>query len=222
MTGTDLFPLSPESYGFGLADQWLVGLLMFAFVSSITPGPNNILLASSGARFGMRKTIAHAAGIWMGMVTLLCLAAAGFGALAATAPSLVIGLQIMAAVALIWTAIGMLRATPVLGDSAAIDVKPWSFWQGVGFQYLNPKALMMAMTAVALTPLSNSPSLSLVALMIAAFMAISIPCTWVWVLTGAAMRRALSSPRRQRAFNIVMAGLLVATIPLSMFPSMMA
>lgn len=158
----------------------------------------------------------------MGMVTLLCLAAAGFGALASTAPSLVIGLQIMAAVALVWTAIGMVRAAPTVGDETAIDMKPWSFWQGAGFQYLNPKALMMAVTAVALTPLTSSPSLSLVVLMIVAFMAISIPCTWAWVLTGAAMRRALRSPQRQRAFNIVMAVLLIATIPLSMFPSLMA
>jgi len=206
------------------ADPWLAGLLLFAFVSSITPGPNNILLASSGARFGLRRTIAHAAGIWAGMVTLLAVAAMGFGAVAATAPSLVVGLQILAAVALLWTAIGMLRAQPAHGGGPAADAagRPWSFWQGLGFQYLNPKALMMAMTAVAMTPLSNTPSVTLVALMIAAFMIVSIPCTWIWVLMGAALRRALNSPSRQRTFNAVMAALLVATIPLSIIPSMSA
>jgi threonine/homoserine/homoserine lactone efflux protein len=223
MTINDLFPNSLNSLGSSFADQWLVGLLMFAFVSSITPGPNNVLLAASGARFGSRRTMAHAAGIWTGMVTLLVLAAAGFGALASTSPSLVLGLQMMAVMALLWTALGMLRAPVVTTASYSTSgeaAQPWSFWQGVGFQYLNPKALMMAVTAVAMTPLTNTLSFQLVALMIVTFMVVSIPCTWLWVLAGAALRSALSSPTRQRAFNIVMAVLLVATIPLSMFPSM--
>jgi threonine/homoserine/homoserine lactone efflux protein len=201
-------------------DPWLAGLLVFAFVSSITPGPNNILLAASGARFGSRRTISHAAGIWAGMVTLLALAATGFGALAATAPSLVTALQILAALALLWTAMSILRASSNTSGDSPEAARPWTFWQGLGFQYLNPKALMMAMTAVAMTPLTSAPSLSLAALMIAAFMIVSIPCTWAWVLTGAALRRSLSSPARRRAFNVVMAMLLVATIPLSILPAM--
>jgi threonine/homoserine/homoserine lactone efflux protein len=207
----------------GVIDSWLIGLMVFAFVSSITPGPNNILLAASGARFGSRRTVAHAGGIWAGMVTLLLLAAAGFGALAATAPALVIGLQIMAAAALVWTAVGLVRTAPrgTAAESPAAG-RPWSFWQGLGFQYLNPKALMMAVTAVAMTPLGAQPSPKLVAAMIAAFMIVSIPCTWVWVLTGAALRRALHSPARQRAFNLAMAALLVATIPLGFMPAMSA
>ncbi len=203
--------------------SWLVGLLMFAFVSSITPGPNNILLASSGARFGSRRTLGHAAGIWAGMVTLLSLAAIGIGALTAAAPDLVKALQILAALALLWTAVSMLRAAPsATKTEARPSDKPWSFWQGMGFQYLNPKALMMAMTAVAMTPLTTTPSPALVASMVVAFMLVSIPCTWLWVLVGAALRQTLSTPARQRAFNIVMATLLVATIPISILPAISA
>lgn len=200
------------------ADQWLLGLLAFAFVSSITPGPNNILLAASGARFGLRRTLGHAAGIWAGMVTLLLLAVAGFDAITTTAPSLALALQIMAAVALLLTAISMLRAPTTPATTDPNNAQPWSFWQAVGFQYLNPKALMMAVTAAAMTPQAIH-WLGAATQMIAAFMLVSIPCTWLWVLAGAALRRTLSSPSRQRAFNIVMAGLLVATIPLGFLPA---
>jgi len=209
-------------------EPWLVGLLTFAFVSSITPGPNNILLAASGARFGLRRTVAHAAGIWAGMVTLLLLAAVGFGAIASTAPSLAFGMQILAAVALITTAVSMLREdTATSATDQPIAAKPWSFWQAVGFQYLNPKALMMAVTAAAMTPQLSGPQVltdgaGTAAMMIAAFMIVAIPCTWTWVLAGAALRQTLSSPRRKRVFNIVMALLLVATIPLSLAPAAMA
>jgi threonine/homoserine/homoserine lactone efflux protein len=196
-------------------DQWLLGLLSFAFVSSITPGPNNILLASSGARFGVKRTLGHAAGIWAGMVTLLLLAALGFGALNATAPSLAVGLQVLAAIALIVTAWSMLRedtGTPTHDQHH--EAKPWSFWQAVGFQYLNPKALMMAITAAAMTPQTQSWFIT-ASVLIVAFMIISVPCTGAWMLAGSALRKTLNSPRRRRVFNIVMAVLLVATIPLS-------
>jgi threonine/homoserine/homoserine lactone efflux protein len=198
-------------------DQWLIGLLSFAFVSSITPGPNNILLASSGARFGIKRTLKHAAGIWAGMVTLLLLAALGFGALSATAPSLAVALQVLAAIALILTAWSMLRedTRKSTGTTENPDVQPWSFWQAVGFQYLNPKALMMAVTAAAMTPQAETSWFVTAAILIAAFMIISIPCTGLWMLAGSALRRTLNSPRRKRIFNIIMATLLVATIPLS-------
>lgn len=196
-------------------DQWLLGLLSFAFVSSITPGPNNILLASSGARFGVKRTLRHALGIWAGMVTLLLLAALGFGALNATAPSLAVGLQVLAAVALIITAWSMLRAdTTATPSEHAHEAQPWSFWQALGFQYLNPKALMMAVTAAAMTP-QTAPWTTTAGVLIVSFMIVSVPCTGAWMLAGSALRRTLNSPRRKRAFNIVMAVLLVATIPLS-------
>ncbi len=218
--------LNPEMTLLGqpLSSSWLLGLLMFAFVSSITPGPNNILLASLGARFGARRTLPHAAGIWAGMVSLLALSALGVGALAANAPAVVGVLQVAASVALLWTALSMLRPTPMAtpGTPAEVEDQPWSFWQGVGFQYLNPKALMMAVTAVAMTPMATIPSAKSVVLMISTFMIISIPSTWLWVMTGAALRQALNSPRRTRTFNITMAVLLVATIPLGLIPAMRA
>ncbi|MBL8629586.1 MAG: LysE family translocator [Rhodospirillaceae bacterium] len=197
-------------------NPWLLGLLSFAFVSSITPGPNNILLAASGARFGVKRTLWHALGIWAGMITLLLLAALGFGALNATAPSLALALQVLAAVALIVTAWSMLRAdTRSASSEHTLEAKPWSFWQGLGFQYLNPKALMMAVTAAAMTPQTDMPWLTTASVLIIAFMIVSVPCTGAWMLAGSALRRTLNSPRRKRAFNIVMALLLVATIPLS-------
>jgi threonine/homoserine/homoserine lactone efflux protein len=200
------------------SSPWLWALASFAFVSSITPGPNNILLAASGARFGLRRTLTHASGIWAGMVSLLVLSAAGFGAVAASAPGLVKVLQVAAAGALLWTAYKIWRAQPMETNAVATTQSPWSFWQGLGFQFLNPKALMMAVTAIALTPLATAPDVSFAVLVTGVFMIISVPCTWLWAVAGASMRRALSSPVRQRAFNTIMAILLVATIPLSLVP----
>lgn len=201
--------------------QWTVGLAAFAFVSSITPGPNNILLAASGARFGARRTAAHALGIWAGMVTLLLLAMAGVGALSRTAPSLALALQILAAGALVVTAMSLVRDRGAAqGAAGAPDAtSPWSFWQGLGFQYLNPKAVMMAATAAAMMPQSGAVWLEDAPVGVGLFMTVSMPCTWAWVLGGAAMRRTLDSPARKRVFNMVMAGLLLATIPLSFVPA---
>ncbi|MDX2143565.1 MAG: LysE family translocator [Rhodospirillaceae bacterium] len=203
------------------ASTWLMGLAAFAFVSSITPGPNNILLASSGARFGAKGTVRHALGIWSGMVSMLTLAAVGVGAIVTTAPALGQALQVLAALALLATAYGMVRApaTPTAssGDEPRTAGKPWGFWQAFGFQYLNPKAMMMAFTAAAMVPASAAP-LAAAAVMIGVFMTVSMPCTWVWVLSGVAMRQALNTPARQRAFNWVMAVVLVATIPLGFVP----
>jgi threonine/homoserine/homoserine lactone efflux protein len=201
------------------SNPWMWALASFAFASSITPGPNNILLAASGARFGLRRTFTHASGIWAGMVSLLVMAALGFGALATSVPGLVKALQYAAAVALLWTAFGIWRARPIATDANSPSESPWSFWQGFGFQFLNPKALMMAVTAIALTPLATTPDVGFAVLVTTVFMTISVPCTWVWAMAGLSMRKALSSPRRQRAFNIVMALVLVATIPLSLMPT---
>ena len=200
-------------------ESWLFGLIAFAFVSSITPGPNNVLLAASGARFGSGRTLSHAAGIWTGMVMLLSLAVLGVGAVATMAPVLFMTLQMLAGLALVMTAIGMVRERPA-GESptAQQTARPWSFWQAVGFQYLNPKALMMAVTAAAMIPHGQAEGVDQAGVMIATFMLVSMPCTWVWVMAGAGLRQALNSPTRKRTFNWIMAGLLIATIPLSLAP----
>lgn len=211
--------LSMPGVSLSQSESWLFGLVAFAFVSSITPGPNNVLLAASGARFGITRTLSHASGIWTGMVTLLSLAVLGVGAVAAMAPALFNTLQVFAALALVMTAIGMVRERPA--DESHIEqqtARPWSFWQAVGFQYLNPKALMMAVTAAAMIPHGQSTGFGSAGIMIMTFMLVSMPCTWVWVMAGAGLRRALNSPTRKRTFNWITAVLLVATIPLSLAP----
>jgi threonine/homoserine/homoserine lactone efflux protein len=208
-----------ETLGAGGAPAWLVGLAAFSFASSITPGPNNILLAGSGARFGARRTVRHALGIWAGMVSMLLLAAAGVGTIVATAPSLAVALHVLAAAALAVTAYGLARA-PVgeaQGEIANAE-RPWSFWQAFAFQYLNPKAMMMAFTAAAMVP-AGVDAFGAGTIMIGTFMVVSMPCTWVWVMGGVAMRRALNTPERRRRFNWTMAAVLLATIPLGFVPA---
>ena len=204
----------------GLVPSAIVGIAAYSFVTSITPGPNNILLAASGARFGLARTLPHMLGVWFGMITLLLAATAGVGVMIADTPALGLAMKVVAAAALIYTALAIARSKTEDPDGDSADAgQPWGFLRALGFQYVNPKAVVMAVTAVSAFA-SPGPLLSLqTATIVAIFMIVGIPCTGIWALAGVSMRRALKSSRRRRAFNWAMAALLLATVPLTVGPA---
>jgi threonine/homoserine/homoserine lactone efflux protein len=219
----DMSAMTQSAIFEGFMNPAVAGLAAYALVSSITPGPNNILLASSGARFGLTRTLPHMLGIWSGMVTLLLAATAGLGAMMQNAPALAEAMKVLAGAALIYTAVAIARADADDPNAESGDAaRPWSFWQGAGFQYLNPKAVMMAVTAVsAFTTPGPVWSLNTV-MVIGVFMIVNMPCTGLWALAGLSLRRALNSPRRRKIFNWCMAILLLATVPLMLAPQTVA
>jgi threonine/homoserine/homoserine lactone efflux protein len=186
-----------------------VALVVFATVTSVTPGPNNLMLLSSGVNFGFRRSIPHMVGISVGFVVLLLAVGAGMGSLLTALPALYTALKIVGGVYLLYLAWKI--ATSTSFDSAESGARPMSFLAAAAFQWVNPKAWVMAVTAMGTytDPSNFWPTMVLVA---AVFGVVNLPNVAIWAGMGVALRRWLSEPRRLRAFNIVMAVLLVASL----------
>lgn len=184
-------------------------LLVFAFVTSITPGPNNFMLLASGVNFGFRRTIPHMLGVGIGFFVLLLGVGFGLGAVFETVPQLYTALKFAGGAYLVYLAykIGMSRSIGEVEGKA----RPMSFMAAAAFQWVNPKAWVMAVTAMA-TYTSHNAYIFTVLLVGLAFAAVNLPCVSSWAGFGTLMRGWLSDPVRLKWFNISMAVLLVASL----------
>ncbi|TIM33989.1 MAG: LysE family translocator [Mesorhizobium sp.] len=187
-----------------------LALLVYAFVTSITPGPNNFMLLASGVNFGFAKTIPHMLGISIGFLVLLLAVGFGLGAVLTAFPVLHTALKIAGGVYLLYLAwkIAMSRSLSSKGEAKA---RPMRFIDAAAFQWVNPKAWVMAITAMAVYAVPEHPFLS-VALVSIAFTVVNLPSVSVWAGFGTALRGFLSDPVRLKWFNIAMGVLLAATL----------
>ncbi len=188
----------------------LFALAAYAFVTSITPGPNNFMLLSSGVNFGFVRSIPHMLGIGIGFVVLLLAVGFGLGAVLTSFPALHTGLKIVGGAYLLYLAwkIAMSRSVESGGDGSA---QPMTFLQAAAFQWVNPKAWVMAVTAMAVFSNPENPFLSVI-LIAVVFGIINLPCVSSWAGFGMALRGFLSDPVRLKWFNIGMGVLLAATL----------
>jgi threonine/homoserine/homoserine lactone efflux protein len=186
----------------------LLALVAFAFVTSITPGPNNLMLMASGAAFGFRRTIPHMLGVGIGFVVMAILVGFGLAGLIEAAPGLKLALKAAGVGYMLWFAWKILHAAAP-GEAGAA-ARPMSFLQAAAFQWVNPKAWAMALTAV--TAYAPGETLAAVVAVALVFGLVNIPSVGSWTLLGQQMRRWLTSDRRRRAFNATMAVLLVASL----------
>ena len=187
----------------------LLALVAFAFVTSITPGPNNLMLLASGANFGARRSVPHMLGISGGFTVMVALVGLGVMAAFDAHPSLHIALKVVSVAYLLWLAWRIAFAAP-LPDEPDAGGRLMGFVAAALFQWVNPKAWAMALSAIA----AYAPDRSLAAVVVVAvvFGAVNLPSVGVWALLGQAMRRSLHDPVRLRAFNLTMAALLVASL----------
>lgn len=187
----------------------LLALFLFAFTTSITPGPNNMMLFASGVNFGFSRTIPHMFGIGAGFLSLLIAVGLGLGALLHSVPMLYIALKFVGGAYLVWIAwkIGSSR-TLSEGKAGAV---PMSFLQAAAFQWINPKAWVMAVTAMA-TYTSEQTYITSVFIVGAIFAIVNVPSVSTWAGFGSALRQWLSEPVRLKWFNITMAVLLVLSL----------
>ena len=185
-------------------------LATYCFVMSITPGPNNVMVTASGVTFGYRRTIPHMLGISIGCGFQIVLVALGMGTVFERLPQLQDWLRWAGAAYLVYLAWRLLQAGLVVGEAEG-RARPLSFLEGAAFQFLNPKAWMIAVTtATVFLPKELNPLLG--SLYMALVLAIvNYPSISVWTLFGTAMRRLLGSPRLRQAFAIGLALTLVLT-----------
>jgi threonine/homoserine/homoserine lactone efflux protein len=188
--------------------ETLIGLLAFAFVTSITPGPNNLMLMASGANFGLWRTVPHALGVAGGFVVMAIAMGAGLHRLFLVWPQAEWVLKAAALAYMLWLAWKIAHAAAP-GEAGAA-AHPMTFWQAVVFQWVNPKAWSMAVTAT--TVYVADESFASVVLASVIFGLVNLPSVGLWAVAGQSMRRWLTNPARLRAFNLTMAALLVASL----------
>ncbi|SMX37873.1 LysE family translocator [Octadecabacter ascidiaceicola] len=198
-------------------------LITFAFVGTVTPGPNNAMLMASGANFGLRRTIPHMMGITLGFPIMIVLVGFGLMQIFDAFPVVDRTLKVVSIAYLLWLAYKIATAAPKLPDVPKTGGKPLTFLQASAFQWVNPKAWSMAGYAITrfATDADGARSLLAVGIVSFAFFAVSFPSVTVWTTLGQQMRRFLTSPARLRTFNIIMALLLVATLVPVVFPNLL-
>ncbi|WAJ31504.1 LysE family translocator [Antarcticirhabdus aurantiaca] len=186
-----------------------LALVGFAFASSVTPGPNNLMLMASGVNFGFRRTIPHMLGIAGGFCVLLLAVGFGLGALLHAFPALSLALKVASGAYLLYLAWKVATARGI-GTSEG-NGHPMTFLQAAAFQWVNPKAWAMALVAMGAYVSAAQPMLSVVIVALV-FTAVNLPSVSVWTGFGIALRRFLADQTRLRIFNVVMGLLLVASI----------
>lgn len=187
-----------------------LALLVYAFVTSVTPGPNNLMLLASGVNFGFVRTVPHMLGIGIGFLVLLLAVGAGLGAVLTAFPALHTALKVAGGAYLLYLAwkIATTRSMASKGGDAA---RPMRFIEAAAFQWVNVKAWVMAVTAMAVYTNPNRPFLS-VLLVGLVFALVNFPSVSIWAGFGTGLRGFLSDPVRLKWFNIAMGVLLAATL----------
>ena len=193
-----------------MSQSLLYAFVIFAVVMFFTPGPNNIMLLSSGLTYGFRRTIPHIAGITIGFAFMVGAVGLGLGAVFLAYPVLQTILKYAGAAYLIYLAAAIAISGPAKpGEETGRG--PMSFWGAAMFQWINAKGWVIvigtitAYAAIAQFPLN-------IAIQTVISLAIGAVSTVVWALFGAALRPVLTSERLVRAFNILMALLLLASL----------
>ena len=193
-----------------MSQQLLWAFVVFTLVMSFTPGPNNIMLLSSGVSFGFRRTVPHMLGVSFGFAFMLAAIGFGLGAIFIAYPMLQTALKYLGAAYLIY-----LAAVIAMSGSTRLEEgggrRPMTFWGAVIFQWVNAKGWVMAIgTITAYAAIARFPANIL--LQSAIILAVTLGSTAIWTLGGTALRPVLSSPRLVRGFNLVMATLLIASL----------
>ncbi len=191
-----------------MTQDLLIALLGFAFVTSVTPGPNNMMLLASGVNFGFRRTLPHMLGISAGHSLMVFLVGMGVAGVFKAWPVSLTLLKVASVGYMLWLAWKIAQAgAPGEGRARAV---PMSFLQAAAFQWVNPKAWAMALGAV--TAYVAVPSAAAYLAVAGVFAAVNLPSVSLWAAMGQGLRRWLDHPARLRAFNWTMAGLLVLSL----------
>ena len=194
--------------------ELITALTLFAFVSSITPGPNNLVLMASGANFGFRRSVPHMFGVTLGFILMIILVGVGLVQVFEAYPLSNTVLKVVSIAYLLYLATKIATAAPLeKGETAGT---PMTLLQAALFQWVNPKAWTMAVTAVTVyTPDHTLTSIAVVALV---FGTLNLPSIGSWTFLGQQMARILTNPRRMVLFNWTMALLLVTSLYPVLFP----
>ncbi len=183
-----------------------LSLAIFSFVTSITPGPNNIMLLASGINFGLKRTMPHAIGVSLGFFVMLLAVGIGIGALIKSSPIIYNILKYLGALYLLWLAWKTAISHSVEQNSNK-QASPLTLLEAALFQWINPKSWMMAISGITLYTSPQYPYISMLLVAII-FTLINFPCVAIWATFGHSLRERLKNPKILKLFNFIMGGLL--------------
>ncbi|QSX31451.1 LysE family translocator [Shewanella cyperi] len=191
----------------------LMSAALFCITMTMTPGPNNVLLATSGANFGVRRTLPHLLGIRLGTTSLHLAVLLGLGSLFSQWPLLHEILKWLSIGYLAYLAIGIM-----LGGGASagnrVSSKPMTIPEAAMFQWINPKSWMAVMTLCSAFTLAGQDYWQSALGGVLVFNLVGFPASFTWVWVGKAIARWLHTPRRRRGFNLTMGMALLSTLPM--------
>ena len=188
----------------------IIPIILFSISTTLTPGPNNLMMLSSGLNFGVKKSLPHYLGICIGFPIMIIAVALGLGMLFTQYPWLHQALQIIGAcymLYLAWSIITSQKQTNTKGSA-----KPITFLQAALFQWVNPKAWIMTIGAVSMFTTITHHYLNEAMIVSAIYFFTCIPCVGIWMVFGALLQRWLKDAKQRKRFNYVMAILLVISI----------
>lgn len=190
--------------------EYLSAIFLFAISATITPGPNNVMIMTSGLNHGVRRSLPHLLGICFGFPVMVIVVGSGLGIVFQWVPLLHTLIKVVGIVYLLYLAWLIANSAPT--DLNGSKSNPFSFIQAALFQWVNPKAWVMATGAIAAFTTVDG-NVYWQSLMIAGvFFLIAFPCVGGWLYFGVALKRLLTSESHQRWFNRAMALLLVVSI----------
>jgi threonine/homoserine/homoserine lactone efflux protein len=187
----------------------ILGLIGFSVVSSVTPGPNNVLLLASGSAFGFRRTVPHVAGTALGIGVMALAVGAGLGVIVSTAPGVALAMKIAGSAYLLYLAVAIARSGSLAEAAVA---KPLGLGQAAAFQLVNPKVWVFALGAMSAFRPTGVPVALGTVVVAATMMAVVVPTSSLWAIGGGAFGRVLTDGRRSRIVSLILAALVAATV----------
>ncbi|MFL2840690.1 MAG: LysE family translocator [Pseudohongiellaceae bacterium] len=195
--------------------EFLFTIFIFATSATVTPGPNNIMIMTSGLNFGIFKSLPHYLGICIGFPVMVILIGLGFGLVFDRYPFVYDLIRVIGIAYLLFLSWLIANASPNSLDTT--QKKPLSFIQAILFQWVNPKAWVMATGAIAAFTSEIGDFFIQVVLIALIFLIVAFPCTGTWLFFGGWLKKILKNPYHQKIFNIIMASLLVLSLTPSVY-----
>ena len=189
----------------------------FSLAAAFTPGPNNLMLMSSGALFGFRKTLPHITGVAVGFNILMLCALLGMGVVIEQFPWILTIVKTIGAIWLAWMGVKFFIAAykkPKLNTSDTkpkAQSRPFKFYEAVLFQWVNPKSVIMALLAASAYSILSDNLYVRILLICGTFLATGFASAGTWAIAGNALNALMSKGRSAIILNIIMGLLLFAT-----------
>jgi len=190
----------------------LLSIFSFAFAMVMTPGPNNIMMLSSGLTFGYRRTLPHLLGVMIGFPVMVVAIGFGLGSIFERFPIVLMVLKYVGITYLLWMAWHIANAKGGYDTESSSNDKPFTFIQAAMFQWVNPKAWMMAITSVSSFVVSVELVIIQIIVIAAIFLICGIISTNTWTLGGVLLKHFIHNEKSIQRFNIIMAILIVVSI----------